>query len=320
MKGKFMKNIGYLIVLIDIAIYFVLSYVRVDGLQDNLFAVFVNGILLFIGAFIANSAMTKQGLLNGGDAEKYKATVTAHIEQKKKILPKFKYLQAWLDQDYYKLLKIGRMIYVNSAGYEYSKVFDEQGKLEEGFRVEKPKKVGKHRLWHFLFGDEWKIYRERKKFIKKAKRYNITRLTVTDVTMLENDADPNNFGIGEAKYEVRRGGVKLLSQLVFSCLLPTISWFYIGLNKQTLITQIINIILILMTALWSMYSAYTFKVKTYRNTIIKKINKLEEFDNSDLKELKDDIRQKESLSTQGSLVEKVYGDSELKQENNLCGE
>ncbi len=320
MKEKFIKNMGYLIVLLDVVIYFILSYVNVDGLQDNLFSVFVNGILLFVGAIIATSSMTTQGLLNGGDTEKYKETVKAFIKENEKIAPKIKYLQAWLDQDYYRLLKIGRGPYLNSIGFEYNDVFTDKGKLKSDFKIKKPLPVTKYKIRHFLFSDEWKRYREQKRLLRVAKRYKVTRLKVMDVTTIDSTKDPNDFGDSEKKYISKKSGINILSRLIFSCLLPTIMWGYLGFNVQTFITQIINIALILISALWSMYCAYSFKVKTHRNNIIKKINKLEEFYNSNVEELKNDICKQESVPAKSNLVEEIHRECESKQENNLCSD
>lgn len=293
MKEKLLKNMGWIIVILDVAIYFILSYVFVKGFQQNLLTVFVNGALLFVGAMVATVSMMKQGLLNGGENAKYKETLEAHLKQKQKIYPKLSTLQAWLDKDYEKLLKVGRSMYINSAGYDYEEVFFDSGKLNTNFKVDKPAAMQftKHpKLWaplkviakffRWMFGEDWKVYRAKKRFIRKAKHYKITRLTVSDLMNVDADKDPNNFGITEKQYSARETTSSAISRLIFSMFLPSIAFGFFGFNLETLIIQILNMVLILMTALFSMFSAYSFKVKTHRNTIIKKTNKIEEFDNS----------------------------------------
>ncbi len=147
MKEKLMKCMGFFIVLLDIAIYFIMSYVFVDSFQVNILAIAVNGSLLFVGAIVATTAMMKQGLLLGKDNEKYKETLEAHLREKEKILPKIYKLQAWLDNDYLELLKIGRSVYINSAGYSYNEVFTSDGKFNNDFRIKKPMKIGINR-WY----------------------------------------------------------------------------------------------------------------------------------------------------------------------------
>lgn len=351
MKEKLTKNMGYLIVLLDIGIYFILSYVFVRDFQKNILAMIVNSSLLFIGAIIATTTLMKQGILRGRDNEKYKETLTAHINQKNIIYPKIKHLQPWLDQDYYKLMEIGRTIYVNSAGFNYKDLFSPNGKIKTGIKVDKPKSVlytkwyqkataWIRHLFGWIFSEDWKIYRQKKAFIRKAKRYKITRQTVSYLLNIDEDKDPNNFGITEGQYTKKQSGLAIISRLIFSVLLQSISFGFYGFNIETFLIQMVNIVLIIMSALFSMYNAYFFMVKTHRETIIKKINKLEEFDHTSVIEIEQKrieieeecrkeneekesdadvkIHSKESLPTQGTMVEEIPRECEFGQENNLC--
>ena len=334
-KERLMKNMGYLIVILDVAIYFIFSYVYVDGFTNNIVAAILNGALLFVGAMIATTAMMKQGLLNGEDTKKYQDTLTAHLMQKQKIYPKLNNFQGWLDWDYAKLMKIGRSAYVNSAGYDYEEVFTESGKVKTKFKVDKPAPMQFKKKWwppikilmkfcRWIWGDDWKVYRARKKFIRKAKHYKITRLTVSDLINIEAEKDPNYFGITERQYARRETGLNAISRLIFSMLLPMVALSFYGFNLSIFIQQMISVILILMTALFSMFCAFSFKVKTHRMTIMKKINKMEEFDNSDyvpekkvveeVEETKSEIKEEienegihpeKSICTETSLVEEV---------------
>lgn len=341
MKEKLMKNMGYLIVLLDVAIYFILSYVFVDKFQVDILAIVVNGTLLFVGTITATTAMMKQGILIGRDSDKYKETLTAHINQKKKVYSKLNKLQGWLDYNYLDLLKIGRSTYVNSAGYDYNEVFTENGKRVGDFRIEKPKPV-KYTKWHqkallpfyklfrWLFSDDWKVYREKKRFIRKARRYKITRLTVSDLMNINADKDPNNFGISEIQYQKRESGMSIASRLVFSVLLQSISFGFYGFNIETFLVQMLSVVMILLSAFFAMFNAYSFMVKTHRETIIKKINKLEEFDNVEklvfekIEEKKkeeatdDNTHTEVSVCTKGDLVEEIHEHSDTGQENSVC--
>lgn len=343
MKEKLMKNMGYLIVLLDVAIYFILSYVYVDSFKVDILAIIVNGALFFVGSTTATIAMMKQGILTGRDSDKYKETLGAHITQKNKIYPKLNKLQIWLDYNYLELLKIGRSTYVNSAGYEYNEVFNENGKRVGDFRVEKPKPVKYtkwyqkvflpfYKLFRWMFSDDWKVYREKKRFIRQAKRYKITRLTVSDLININADKDPNNFGITEAQYQKRESGASAITKLVSAVLLQSIAFGFYGFNLETFLTQMLSVVLILLSAFFSMFNAYSFMVKTHRETIIKKINKLEEFDNVEKlvfetiekkkkeEEISDDTHTEISVCTKGDLVEEIHGHIDTGQENNLCGD
>lgn len=342
MKEKLMKNMGYVIVLLDIAIYFILSYVFVDKFQADILAIIVNGALLFIGAITATIAMMKQGILIGRDSEKYKQTLSAHINQKNKIYPKLNKLQGWLDYNYLELLRIGRSTYINSAGYDYSEVFSDDGKKIRTFKIEKPQafKCVKwyqklflpfYKLCYWLFSDEWKVYREKKRLIKTAKKYRITRLTVSDLMNVNAEKDPNNFGITERQYQTREGGASIITRLVFSVLLQSISFGFYGFNLETFLTQMLSVVLILLSAFFSMFNAYSFMVKTHRETIIKKINKLEEFDNVEKfvfdeiekikeEEISDDTHTEISVCTKGDMVEEIHGHIDTGQENDLCSD
>ena len=327
-KEKLMKNMGYFIVILDVALYFIFSYVFVKGFQENIVAAIINGALLFVGSMIATTAMMKQGLLNGEDTKKYQETLKSHLEQKQKIYTKLSKFQGWLDYDYAKLMKIGRSAYVNSAGYDYDEVFTENGKVKHKFKVDKPEAMKFKKNWwppikwlmkfcRWIWGDDWKVYRARKKFIRKAKHYKITRLTVSDLVNIEAERDPNNFGITERQYSRRETGSSAITRLMFSILLPSISLGFYGFNMAAFIQQLLSMILILMTALFSMFCAFSFKVKTHRMSIIKKINKMEEFENSNFEPEKEKPEKQESEETENKEEQVNEG---ICSEKSICTE
>jgi len=333
MKNFFTKNMGYLISILVVLFYFALSYFGVDGWRTNTTQVLTEGVLLYISSVIVNNALLKQGIQNGKTSDKYIETLTAHLTQKQKVLPKIKYLQSWLDKDYYKLLKIGRSVYINSAGFDYEKLFDEKGKIKTDFKIEKPKIKGKwwEKPFIFLFGSEMKIYRERKKFVNQAKRYKITRLTISSVLSIDSNKDPNDWGLTVNEYEKRQSGMNTVTKLLFSFFMPSISFVFYGFSFESLISQLIGISLSLISSLFTMYSAYVFVVRNHRNSIQNIINKLEEFDNANIEEIKkevdnkekeeyDAVHSEESLPTQSSVVEEICGNSSFGKEDDLCSD
>ncbi len=290
MKERLLNNLGFVILVIVIFLYFILSYVGVDKLEIDLLKIVVDGGLLFIGSTIANSALLKQGLLSGKNNDKYKDTITAHIKQKQAIFPKLNKLQHWLDDDYASLLKIGRTVYVNSAGYDYEQVFSDGGKVVDGFKVVKPDKKeykGFKRLFawflrffRWLFGDDWKVYRERKRYIRKAKRYKITRLTVSNLTNIDDNADPNKFTSSEHAYVVKNTTLSTTMRVLLGVLFPSVTYVFYGFNLSAFLFNLMMVVIIVLTSLSAFYGAYMFIIGTARNGVIMKINKLEEFDNS----------------------------------------
>ena len=331
MKDFFTKNMGYLISILVVLFYFALSYFGVDGWRTNATQVLTEGVLLYMSSVIVNNALLKQGIQNGKNSKDYKDTLTAHLTQKQKVLPKIKYLQPWFDKDYYKLLKIGRSVYINSAGFDYEELFDEKGKIKPDFKVDKPELKGKwwKKPFAFLFGSEMKIYRERKRYVNQAKRYKITRLTISSVLSIDSSKDPNDWGLTVSEYEKRQSGMNTLTKLLFSFFMPSISFVFYGFSFESLASQLIGISLSLISSLFTMYSAYVFVVRTHRNSIQNIINKLEEFDNANLEELKEELENKEKetdvtvyteepLSTQSSVVEEICGNSNPGEENDLC--
>ena len=101
---------------------------------------------------------------------------------------------------------------------------------------------------------------------------------VSDLLNINASRDPNNFGITESQYTKKQSGLSIASRLLFSVLLQSISFGFYGFNVATFLTQLLNVVLILLSAFFAMFNAYSFMVKTHRETIIKKINKLEEFE------------------------------------------
>ena len=313
MKNFFTKNMGYFISILVVLFYFAFSYFGVEGWRIDVAQVVTEGVLLFMSSVIVNNALLKQGIQNGKNSKEYEETLTAHLKKKQKILPNIKYLQPWLDKDYYNLLKIGRSVYVNSAGYDYDKLFDEKGKVKNEFKLDKPTIKCKwyQKPFVYLFGAEMRVYREQRKYINKAKHYKVTRLKVSDVLSIDSHKDPNNFGSTVREYEKRQSGLNTLSKVFFSFFVPSISFIFYGFSIESLITQLIGIALSLISSLFSMFSAYVFMVRTHRNSIINIINKLEEFDNANLEELKEsvDVHTEESLPAESKLVEEICGNS-----------
>lgn len=323
MKHLFSKSMGYIIATLVVVFYFVLSYLVIESWELNSAKTIVEGSLLFISAVIVYSSLTKQGILNGRSNEKYIETTKTHITTKQKIFPKVQYLQDWLDKNYNQLMKIGRQTFVNSAGYDYEEVFTADGKLISTFRVEKPKAMEFKRKWwapikwfaklgRFIWGEEWRVYRMRKAFINKAKHYKITRLTVSNVINIDAEEDPNNFGITEKQYLKRENSRNIIFRLIFSFLLPSVTFAFNGFNVETLFVQMVSILLIIISALFSMFGSYFFIVRTHRGTIIKIVNKLEEFDNADITEFKTQKEKKDericsekSICEQSNVVETI---------------
>lgn len=329
MKNFIQRNMGYLAVGVNMIIYFLLSYVMVNSFQINLYTIFANGVLLFIGSLISTSAMIKQGLLNGSDNAKYKETMISHLKQKQKIFPKLSYLQPWLNKNHNDLLKIGRQPLVGSAGFDYEEVFREDGKMITTFELTQPEKLkGRFafikNLRPELFDEKWKIYKEQKHYISQARKYKVTRLTVSDLMDVESKADPNDLGMTEEEYLKKESGKNLLTKAIMSIILPSFSFTFIGFSWGMFIVQLINMALILFSATFALFSAYSFKVKSHRRSIQRKINKMEEFDNADLSEFKKEgennvnICTEKSEPTEGSVVETIHGNGESREENNLC--
>lgn len=319
MKHIFQKSMGYIVAALVVAMYFVFSYLVIKDWSINSAKTIVEGLLIFISSVMVYSSLTKQGILNGRSEPKYIETQESHLKSKQKILPKIKYLQAWLDKDYKTLMKVGRTVYTDSAGYDYDEVFTEDGKLIESFRVKKPtfepypaKTKFKliRRIWRFLFGEEWKLYRSRKKYINHAKHYKVTRLTVSNVVNIDADEDPNKLGLTEKQYLKRQNGSNIAGRLVFSFLIPSVSFAFNGFNMETFLVQLMSVMLVVISSLASMFSAYFFIVREHRGSIIKMINKLEEFDNADIKEFEEEkknerICAKESIQSESNVVEEI---------------
>lgn len=299
MRDKIMKNMGLIITVPTLALYVLLSYVFIDSFQINILQIVVNGAILLVGAVIVNTALTHQGIILGGENANYQATQSAYLKEKDKVYPYLKDLQTFLDADYLLLLEKARTNYTYMAGYSYLEIFTEDGKYRNEFVVPKPEKKGlfKH------FSEEWKNYRNKLKAITKARKYKITRLTTFMLLNAEeNDAkDPNNYGITKASYIKKNSINSLVSRIVGAILLQSISFGFTGFSLQSFLVQLVNIFLILCSGAYSMYKAYYFVVDKHRQTILFKINKLEEFYN---------------IAVTGVLA----NTSEQKEEENVCTE
>lgn len=332
MKKFFMDSMGYIIALLVVAFYFFLSYFSIQDWKIDVQAI-TEGALLYACSIIMSNALLKQGIQNGRNSKTYQETLSAHLIKKQKIIPQIKYLQPWLDKDYYKLLKIGRSVFVNSAGFDYEELFDDSGKFISDFKIEKPKfktekserikfRLIKKFFW-FCFGTEMKVYRERRKFIKLAKKYDVTRLTISNVLNIEQNKDPNDFGETVSQYEKKKTGINAFTKVVFSVFIPPISFVFYGFSLESLIGQLIGVFFALISSLLAMFSAYVFMVRDHRNSIQMIINKLEEFENADLEEFKRGGKESVGLYTaepvcsESRVVEEVHELVDVGSENDL---
>ncbi len=334
MKEKFTRNMGYIIVLFVVAIYFVISYLFVEGFNENPIVSIIDGVLISIGTIISTMSMTSQGIINGRYSDKYQETLKSHILQKQKIINKLSKLQGWLDYDYANLTKIGKTTFVASAGFEYDEVFGENGKVLNNFKLPKPKPLDRVpldlsnkkikcfnwliRFWYKLSGmflklnyrisgEEWKWYREQKRYIRKAKQYKITRLTVSDVMNINAKKDPNDFGHDESHYMKKKTGTTILTRLFVSFGLPFIAFAYHDFNMQFFLQQLMIILIMLVSAMMSMFFAYIYMITTNRDGVIKKVNKLEEFEHSDIFNLtkKEEVKIKNNLDEEQIKINNI---------------
>lgn len=332
MRDRIMKNMGLLITVPTLALYVLLSYIFIESLQVNILQIVVNGAILFVGAVIVNTALTHQGILLGCENKSYQATQKSYLEEKDKIYPYLKDLQLFLDMDYQQTLKKARTNFTYMAGYNYLDVFTEDGKFKNEFVVPKPQCKGcfKH------LQEEWKSYKNKVKAITKAKKFKLTRLTTFQLLNAEeNDAkDPNNYGITKANYLKKNSISNFIVRIVGAVLLQSISFGFTGFNLQSLLVQLVNIFLILCSGAYSMYKAYYFVVDKHRQTILFKMNKLEEFYNvvinglleeiqaqADIENVKQkegkDVCTKISTNAESGVVETIYNGENSWQNNGV---
>ena len=277
MKDKIMKNMGLIITVPTLALYVLLSYVFIDSFQINILQIVVNGAILLVGAVIVNTALMHQGIILGEENKNYQATQFAYLKEKDKVFPYLNTLQRYLDDEYEKMLKKARANYLFMAGYDYLDVFSEDGKYNANFVIEKPRVQGMFKI----FTEEWRSYKNKKRLVMKARKYKLTRLTTFQLLNSEENEsnDPNKFGITKAGYLKRNSVTNIVTRIVGAILLQSISFGFTGFNLKSLLVQLINIVLILCSGAYSMYKAYYFVIDKHRQTILLKMNKLEEFYN-----------------------------------------
>lgn len=329
MKERFTRNMGYVIVLFIIAMYFVISYLFIEGFNDNPIVSILDGILISIGTIVSTISMANQGIINGKYSEKYQSSLKSHLIKKQEIVHKINRLQDWLDEDYYRLMKMEKTTLVNSAGFEYEEVFGEKGKVLDFFKIPKPAKLELktkkerffglfYKMHYYFYSEEWKYYRERKRFVKKARRYNITRLTVNDVVNINTNKDPNDFGSNEAQYLKKKSFGTVLTRLFMSFGLPFIAFAYHDFSIAFFIQQLVIILMMIISSLMSMFFAFTYMVGANRDGVIKKTNKLEEFKNSNIfrNDLSDDkkvVEEKTAVEQNEAIFDIIEEKIEQKQ-------
>lgn len=330
MKNFIMEKMGYLISLLVVLFYFFFSYFSIEGWRLDIQAL-TEGILLFICSIIMTNAMLKQGIQEGKNSKAYQETSKSHLTIRQKVMPKIKYLQPWFDKDYLNLSKIERDIFVKSAGFDYEDLFDDTGKIKVDFKVQKPKfaenlqksklKALKKLFW-LMFSSDMKVYREKCKFVKLAKKCKVTRLTVSKALNVEQYKDPNDFGLTISQYEKKQTSASVLTKVLFSVFFPSISFVFYGFSVESLIVQLIVVSIALISSLFAMFSSYIFMVRDHRTSIQMIINKLEEFDNADLSEFKEKenerIYSEKSVCTESPVVEEIRTEPLTGENSDVC--
>lgn len=307
-KKFFSQNIGYFMIFLASCIYIVSGLIIINETGKSVASVIVDGALAFFFGFFINRVFDLQGMMNGDRDERVKRTYKLHDDIVLKITPYIDKLDAWCEKKNKEAMKVARTRILSKAGLKYENCFDENGVAKE-YTTDSKKLVHEGEFKDKAEKLKFKLERaaEKAKFAayKKACKLKLTLLTTNMLTSEGGkEGDPFNFGMTKRQYETKTAvtdsfakiGIAIISGVYGVKLIEAFSWYY-------LIWTTLQVVLFLVIGVIKLYQSYMFVTDDFRSRIIKKIDKLSQFE-CDIKNGFQEVPSKNEIDTSNEEVSK----------------
>ena len=273
------QNIWYIVIFVASIVYISRGIITISDTGKTISEIIVDGSIAFLYGLFINRIFDIQGMMQGDRNERVQKTYTLHSDIVTKISPYIDKLDYWCEKKNKEALKTARIRVLGRVGLKYEDCFSDDGVAKE-YKIDESK-----------FYSNNKIIKKNEKLKYKtflsACNLRLTLLTTSALTsegVKEND--PFNFGPTKRQYETRKSfqdvifkvGIAVITGLYGVKLIENFSWAF-------LIWTGLQVVLFLLIGAFQMYRTYLFVVDDFRNRIIKKIDRLEQFECDIIKNL-----------------------------------
>jgi len=273
-RAFFLNNLGFILVTVVVVVYLFRGLILLDETGKNAQQILIDSAIAWVVGFTIGRMLELQGFLSGDKAENVKRTKELHAQTTISVSKDIEVLDKWCEEQTALALKVARTQILSDAGLKYHTYFTDDGEIiDEALEIPV---------------SENKIKEERnkakRKAIHKAVACKITPLTTNSLTTSYQTKkhDPYNFGKTKAEYSRKSTIYAAIQKIILGVsfgyygvkLIEDFSWgllIYTGI--QTAIFLVIGGIALL--------KAYIFVTEEQREAMIKKINNLEKFRNTD---------------------------------------
>lgn len=270
----FLNNLGFILVTLVVIIYLFYGLVKLDETGKSAGQIIIDSSIAWIVGFVISRMLEYQGFLIGEKTDTVKRTKELHGKRTEEISADIDVLDDWCNEQNELALKVGRTQLLSDCGLKYDKFFRKDGTIiDENL---------------FIAKSDINVVEERnkrkRKAIEKAINCKITPLSTNSLTTSYSTKkyDPYDFGLTKAEYTAKSTISSSIQKVVLGVafgyfgikLIEDFAWGY-------LIYTGIQVGVFLLLGAIVMLKAYFFVSEEQREAMIKKINNLEKFKNSD---------------------------------------
>ena len=296
-KDILKNSMGYFAVALVSAVYMVAALIKMEETGKTVAQIVADGALNFVMGLIINRMLEVQGILNGESLPSVKATYAEHGRMVVRISPYIERLDGWCELKTAQTLKFMRRKVLAAQGMKYELYFDEDGRALDFLELE-PMPTAK------MAKKRWKA---RLRCYNKALRVKITPLSASRLTSdAGKSSDPFFFSRTKSQYEKQSSAADVVLKIV-----TALFFGYYGVElilnftKAELIYRALQIAMFIGIGIIKMYQAQMFITDEYRGGIVKKIDYLQMFENTVMKEKPTETEEKENGDNGKSDAEPV---------------
>lgn len=290
-KEGLLNNLGFMMVTIAIAVYMARNFVRIANTGKTIAEIIADGLFALFFSWTIRTLLGYQGILSGMKNKRMLQTLKDHgaavtkMEQYSPLLESFCEMKNAENR-----IKRRRRI-LSSKHLEYEDVFtDDPTKMNEVIKkrmeaietCENTIDLHDFSSWRRKRKLRSRMKKERKEIydcIKKANDISLSELTEENLTTDGGDGDdPYKFSTPLGKWIARKSSTSLPMSLIFAVVLGYYGYEFIKKPSiATVIGGLIQVCIFLMYGAWEFLVSYIHTIDTYRKSIVRKINLLNEF-------------------------------------------
>ena len=264
-QGIMQRRPGLIAVSVISFAYSFWGYFTLNLSDRSLLEMFISGGISLVVAFLIDTMLRLQGIVDGGHDIDVVSAEKNHAEKIKEANPFMNYGDEWAEEETKNALKVARTHILANSGLRYIDYFDGEGGFKE-IDIEKPSKEASKEV-HAR-------YKEKVTAITKARTFKVTPLTVSMLTSTERiELDQTNTGRVPSQYLIHATRLKGLAKVTGFFIFGFITFNTVqNPSWNNFFSGVLQVLIYLVVGLISYYLAYTFMRGEYRNGLVRKLN------------------------------------------------